>query len=201
MKKRSRCCRASGCSRKDLLGFDGYCEKHYKQMREHGKIYRSCYDRNETTDYGDFIGIHLYNADSEKIAETVIDKEDSWVLKRKWRLGNTGYAICDNATLLHRVLCPDFKEIDHIDRDKLNNRRSNLRECSHSGNMINRGIQKNNKSGIPGVCWDNGRSKWMAHAKVNRKTINLGRFDSIDDAVKARKQAEIKYYGEFAPNN
>lgn len=90
------------------------------------------------------------------------------------------------------------KRLDHINRDRTDNRISNLREATGSQNGINRNINTNNTSGILGVCWDKGESKWMAKIQVRGRTINLGRFDSLADAAVARDRAEIKYYGRFA---
>ena len=56
----------------------------------------------------------------------------------------------------------------------------------------------NNTSGVTGVDWHKGWKKWRVRITVNHKTISLGAFDSMDDAIKARKEAEQKYFGEFS---
>lgn len=84
-------------------------------------------------------------------------------------------------------------QIDHKDRDKGNNRWNNLREVSQSCNMKNTGMFKNNKSGVKGVCWHKKRKKWRSIITVENKTINLGRFKNLTDAVIARFNAEIKH--------
>lgn len=53
--------------------------------------------------------------------------------------------------------------------------------------------------GFTGVYWNKANEKWCSNIKVNNKTIYLGSFDLIDDAMRARKEAEQKYFGEFAP--
>ncbi len=81
--------------------------------------------------------------------------------------------------------------IDHVDRDKSNNAWSNLREATRSQNAMNQNAT--------GVYWNKDRLKWQAQIKVNGKPKNIGRFINYDEALKARQEAEIKYFGEFAP--
>lgn len=83
--------------------------------------------------------------------------------------------------------------IDHIDRNPKNNAWNNLREVSHSCNMRNCSLFKNNKSGITGVVWEKSTKKWRSNISIPKKNINLGRYDNLADAVKARWNAEIKY--------
>lgn len=92
-------------------------------------------------------------------------------------------------------------ETDHIKHGTMSfvdNRRSNLRRVTGSQNGMNQGIRKNNVSGVTGVGWDNRRGKWVVQLMKDRKTVYFGRFDQITEAVKARKQAEREYFGEFA---
>jgi hypothetical protein len=58
-----------------------------------------------------------------------------------------------------------------------------------------------NKSGVTGVCWVEAVNKWKAYIMLHRKNINLGFFDDKDEAIKIRREAEDKYFGEFARNN
>ena len=85
-------------------------------------------------------------------------------------------------------------EWDHIDRNPLNNKRSNLRVVSKSENLRNRGISKNNVSGHKGVCWHSRCDKWIAQIKIDGKIRHLGYFKDIDEAVRARKAAETLYW-------
>lgn len=88
-------------------------------------------------------------------------------------------------------------EIDHINRKKHDNRKSNLRECTHQQNTINVGKKKNNTSGVVGVSYRKDIDKWRAEINVNRKYIYLGIFSNFNDAVNARKRAEKYYFREF----
>lgn len=92
-----------------------------------------------------------------------------------------------------------YKGYDHIDRNELNNLESNLRPCTKQENNRNKSKQKNNKSGVSGVCWDDWIGKWKVYIRVNDKPKHLGRFDDKNEAIITRLKAEKKYYGEFAP--
>jgi len=92
-----------------------------------------------------------------------------------------------------------FKYYDHIDRNELNNRKNNLRKATSMENSRNRSTYSSNKSGVTGVYWDKQTNKWMVQIKVNKKGITIGRFADKDDAIRARLEAEVKYFGEFAP--
>ena len=85
------------------------------------------------------------------------------------------------------------EQIDHINHNKSDNRICNLREASEVDNHKNRPKQLNNTSGCTGVSWYKPTSKWGAYIQVNGKSITLGYFSSFTEAVKARKEAEIKY--------
>lgn len=90
--------------------------------------------------------------------------------------------------------------VDHINGDTTDNRKSNLRRCTKADNNKNLGLSSNNTSGVTGVYWNKRRNKWFANIGVNYKTIHLGTFREYDDAVKARKEAEENYYGEYQRN-
>jgi len=85
------------------------------------------------------------------------------------------------------------KQIDHIDGNPLNNKWDNLRDVTSQENGRNKRILKNNTSGFTGVCWDDVNKKWRAFIRVDRKTIHIGRFTNIQQAIDARKDANIKY--------
>lgn len=98
--------------------------------------------------------------------------------------------------LAHRVVWKmhtgeDADQIDHVNGVPNDNRINNLRNVSHQENHKNRSSQSNTSSGTVGVYRKNG--KYAAHIKVNQKQIYLGIFDRYEDAVNARKSAEIEY--------
>lgn len=92
-----------------------------------------------------------------------------------------------------------FPEIDHIDGNGCNNKWSNLREVDGVTNRRNQRRMCRNKSGHTGVCWHKRNLKWEVKIGVNGDFINLGYFDSIDDAVAARNNANQQY--GFHPNH
>ena len=59
------------------------------------------------------------------------------------------------------------------------------------------GIQRNNKSGVTGVVWVEQINRWTAQITYQKKRIHLGSFENLEDAIKARENAEIKYFGEY----
>lgn len=105
---------------------------------------------------------------------------------------------------LHKLVANAFMSnpkgkayVDHISGDKLDNSLKNLRFATPSENGMNKIIRSNNTSGVPGVSFIKTTGKWRARINLNQKEIRLGHYKSFEDAVKARKQAEIEYFGEF----
>ena len=90
-------------------------------------------------------------------------------------------------------------QIDHINGVKDDNRISNLRDVTHAENNKNKSMQSNNTSGVNGVRWNKADRKWRAFITVEKKFKYLGGFQEIEDAIAARKAAEVKY--GFHPNH
>jgi len=86
------------------------------------------------------------------------------------------------------------EEIDHIDGNKLNNKISNLRECSHQQNAYNFKTYRNNTSGFPGVTRIPKTNKWRAQIRVGAKTKYLGTFDTAQDAYLEYLRAKAIYH-------
>lgn len=104
---------------------------------------------------------------------------------------------------MHRQILsfPEGMEIDHINLDRLDNRRENLRICTRTENSHNMPMLSTNTSGYKGVTWDKANNKWIAQIDVNKKHMNLGRFTDIIEAARAYNEAAIKHHGEFATTN
>ena len=89
--------------------------------------------------------------------------------------------------------------IDHINRVRNDNRIANLRSITKAENSLNKSIGTRNKTGVHGVSVCKQTGKYRADIRVNNKRYNLGRFDSLFDAVSARKSAEIKLHN-YSPS-
>jgi len=133
----------------------------------------------------------------------LLDLEDWENLKEyTFHIGSNGYASClyfGERKRMHQIIMktPIGKVTDHINGNRLDNRKSNLRICSQLENAHNSKISSINTSGTKGVYWDKSRNKWAAQIKYDYKAYGLGRFNNIEDAIQAREEAEIKYFGEF----
>lgn len=99
---------------------------------------------------------------------------------------------------MHRLIV-EWDVVDHINRNPLDNRKSNLRRATIQENNWNRSRHKNNTSGVTGVYLHKPNQTWCATIECNKQRHRLGYFINKEDAIKARLQAEVKYYGEFAP--
>lgn len=128
-----------------------------------------------------------------------VDDEDFDEINRyKWSYHSRGYAVRTykrKAILMHRQImnAPDGVDVDHINRDKLDNGRTNLRLCSRSDNRYNTGIQQNNKSGYRCIHWDKQRNKWFVQVKILGKNVHVGRYKLLTDAIRARDEYELTH--------
>ena len=132
----------------------------------------------------------------------IFDAEDYEKVKNiSWRMTNYGYiyGLYNNKQIFIHKLITNFKypTIDHINGNKLDNRKCNLRPATPSQNAMNK--HKIPKSGYIGVYHRKDNNKWAAKICINYKRIYLGSFDNLEDAIIARLKAEKKYCGEFAP--
>lgn len=197
-------CAVEKCQ-KHSSGWSRYCSRHASQMRKHGKIISdepSYRDPNEIVVCGSEAKIILRDKFGFKVGEAIIDSSKVHLVSGfKWYLTSHGYCASKGKNLvsyLHRLVLGSNGVIDHISGDKLDNRMSNLRECSHSQNLANISAKSNSKTGVKGVHPYKGGKKFCAQITHNRRVYSLGVFESIADAKKAYDEMAKKLFGEFA---
>lgn len=93
---------------------------------------------------------------------------------------------------------PEGFVTDHINRDRLDNRRCNLRKATRSQNTANSKMPSTNTSGYKGVYYRKEQNRWRASIRVDGKLMSLGQYGSAEDAAKAYNDAALKHFGEFA---
>lgn len=140
----------------------------------------------------------------------LIDAEDGHLLNEyTWYVASDGYVVADTGNRkdgtrkilrLHRLVmgATAGQIVDHVNRDKLDCRKSNLRFANNSTNGMNRSVQANSKSGIKGVSWSKQKNKWRITCSVMGRQHHLGYAKNIDEARLKYAQKIKKYHGEFS---
>lgn len=195
------------CSVKNCKGkyyAKGYCNRHYSQIQRCGKVInasnRSVFTPNIFTIEGTICRMTLFDKHGKQIGVVIVDTEDfNKCKKHKWHLSKRGYPtsrINRKLVCLHKYIF-SAKNIDHRDRDKFNNRKSNLRECSQSQNCMNTS-SRGGTSQYKGVWLDRKSNMWIAAIKYNDKRKSLGYFHDEKEAARVYDIAAKKYHKEFA---
>lgn len=155
-------------------------DKYYIGYTQSGEIFY--FDKE---DY-DLVKQYCWGVDSQNGYLKTIDK-----------VNNTG------KLYLHRLVMGCKKGdgiiIDHINRNRIDCRKSNLRTVNTVQSAINKSIKINNTSGKVGVSWSKDFNKWESYITVNKKRKHLGLFDNFEEAERVRIEAEEKYFGEYNP--
>ncbi len=141
----------------------------------------------------------------------LVDPEDKWLLERwSWQINryvvrskwvkNSDGMWKHKSEYLHKVICPSPEGFitDHINGNRLDNRRSNLRVCTQKNNTWNAKPRKDNRLGTKGVVWREKSRDYVAYINVNKKRICLKTHKTLESAIRARKAAEAKYHGIYA---
>lgn len=191
-------CEVCGRMWRKKLKADGkvVCNKHYLQFKKHGRFTdnspRTQHDRNEIISDGNVAYIKLYDKQYNEIAMAIVDSDAVERVKYiKWRLNGNGYVINNSKTsiFLHRLILNCDTIVDHINGNRLDNRKCNLRIVNKSQNQMNvnyKGVYKK----------DNG--KWYAKIKLNQKQLNIAQFDYEEEALYCRWYAEKLLFKDFA---
>lgn len=132
----------------------------------------------------------IYCNHKNKKVEVLIDDEDFekvkqynwWIKKNNYVYTNTRGSKNRTSIYLHRLIveCPEGKDVDHINHNPLDNRKSNLRVVTRSQNNFNK---RNINAGVSKF-----RNKWRARIKINKKEKHLGIFETFEEALKVRKK-------------
>ena len=140
----------------------------------------------------------------------LVDPEDRhWLDDHAWTITKSSNApyyvqlrVNGRYVQLHRlILEAPAGVIDHRNGNGLDNRRSNLRPATHQQNAFNSAPQRGRRSPFKGVDWHQGRQKWRARIKFNRREVTLGYFGDELDAARAYDEAAGDLFGEFARLN
>jgi hypothetical protein len=156
-----------------------------KELREH-------------LDYNPDTGILIWKKKPDrrvKIGEAAGRDNGGGYLQTRYR---KGFYLCSRlAYYIYHGVDPLEKQVDHINGNRLDNRIKNLRLATGRQNSCNKALSKRNTSGVTGVRWAKREKKWIAYITANGKMNHLGYFINKEDAIQTRREAEVKYFGDF----
>ena len=168
---------------------------------------KSRFDPNDIIIHKDYCEIVLGDIKGNEVARALIDLEDLELIKQyKWSRDMNSHGVVyaktkvNNSTIrMHSLILntPKGKQVDHINHNGLDNRKSNLRICNNTQNSQNKGLQKNNTTGIAGVSWIEKRQRYECRIYVNGKKKFLGYVKTLEEAKALRDKAEEEYFNEF----
>lgn len=192
------------------------CEKHTKR-----KVLQNSLTRGDSTSCGcktrfkntgnqyDLSGEYGIGWTSNTNEQFYFDLEDYDLIKDYTWSEHKGYIVAhpnnEQYISLHRlvmgVINNDDYVVDHPQHNTKDNRKDKLRICKQMQNSYNRSKGNNNRSGVTGVRYDADRNGWRSYITYDKQRVWLGSYKDFDDAVKARKEAEERYFGTFSYDN
>lgn len=188
------------------------CSKHQKQIKKYGMIKRSSKDSNEIRIYDEYAEFDTYNAKCEINGTFKIDLDIVDFIKTHKLHKHDGYAcykkkIDDGRVInirLHRYIMglednANEKIVDHINRDRSDDRKCNLRIVTNEQNNRNVGMYSHNTSGHKGISWNKDHNGWEVYIHQYNKKINLSIYTDLERAIQVREIAEIVYFGKDSP--
>lgn len=198
-----RMCKAEQCLNDGKIVL-GYCTKHYQRLKKYGDA-NTLQGRKirEVIVKGEFTYIPLGNSNEMAI----VDSDISDVSKHNWHLNSRGYPMTGinyKKVLLHHFIIgkpPEGFVTDHINRNRFDNRRSNLRFITIKENTFNSSPRKNTSSKFKGVSFNKSMGKFVAYIHHGKYRKHLGFFDKEIDAATAYDKEAIELRGEFAVLN
>jgi hypothetical protein len=154
----------------------------------------------------------VYSSNINKLPILIDDEDIEKVSKFRWYVNEDGYAVrnrswketSDTIPLkMHRLILNSLKgsSTDHINGNKLDNRKSNLRICTIAQNNFGRGLKSNNTSGVKGVHLHKPTGKWMVRVAANNKRHYFGLFSSKEEAIGVYNENCKLLHGEFSHLN
>lgn len=170
------------------------CSKHYQQLRKFGEIKdtnpRTVWDDNEIRTFDNYAEIDTYDQYGNVLETFKLDLEDvKYLVNKKWRTSYKGkgklpYLVTEHTIYFHRLIMGDPNcEIDHINRDTHDNRKSNLRFASRQEQMYN--TLRDNKTGIKGIYYNPNRPNkpWHCEFKYNGKRYYSPQTETKEEAA------------------
>lgn len=193
----------------------GRSKSHLERVKKHfcTREHRILSTMNKVEYKNDYVIIYVNYKEQEYECLVDVDDFENKIkpLKTKIFMYNTMYCYFSSYTKrnprkkikLHRFLtdCPKGKVVDHINRNRLDNRKCNLRCVDQIINFQNTICQRDSKSGVKGVDWHEGKQRWRGLVQVNKKRHFVGWFKDFEECCKAtqekRKELLKKYYKEI----
>lgn len=199
-------CKCEWCEREEKT--KGYCSKHYQQICIHGECRHTSADQHHFIIIDDYALMPTYDKDGNFKENIIIDIDDIERVKQyKWhiKVGNNKHVegkVNGKVKQLHRFIMQEENQkilIDHINRNPLDNRKSNLRRCTKRENCRNQKKHKDNQVGHKNITLKKD-GKYHVHIYKDYKQYYIGGYANLEDAIKARDIALEQLHGEFASN-
>lgn len=184
------------------------CGKHYQQYVKHHRFLDSDPQSKikcNTYEYiDDYVVVHVYKRGSgEELGSFKVDLADfDLVASKHWRRWKDDFytgnlSPVNIARFLFGLQSGDKEIVDHINGDRTDNRRSNLRIADPSQNGANKAIGRRNNSGVAGVYWDRNRKRWAVEIRYYYQRIHLNRYINFEDACYVRYVAEQLLFQDY----
>lgn len=198
----AKMCTIDNCTGKNHA--KNLCHKHYLRLQRTGMIKaKTRFDANEIIIDGDVAYVVMTDNFGNDTGRAVIDTCDlERVVDCKWGLSH-GYAVTGKGSdriRMHRLITGASENdnfVDHINGNKLDNRKENLRLATVMENAANTGLPTSNTSGYKGVYWHKATSKWASELVYNKKKYRLGLFDNPNEAALSRNSKAAELQGQF----